>query len=114
MLNLRLAGDHLYGKLLVLELLAVAAGVYDSFFFVLSVFPWDVLDEIFDLFESVSEGFPTYSHSVKSSISYQKQPCHLSPNFMWSLRRPGEQKPICRLCPYMVKFSPQEQADQCP
>ena len=30
-------------------------------FFVLSLFPRDVLDEILDLNESVSEGFPTYS-----------------------------------------------------
>ena len=29
--------------------------------FVLSFFPRDVLDEILDLIESVSEGFPTYS-----------------------------------------------------
>ena len=29
--------------------------------FVLSFFPLDVLDEILDLDESVSEGFPTYS-----------------------------------------------------
>ena len=29
--------------------------------FVLSFFPRDVLDEIWDLTESVSEGFPTYS-----------------------------------------------------
>ena len=29
--------------------------------FVLSFFPPDVLDEIWDLIESVSEGFPTYS-----------------------------------------------------
>ena len=29
-------------------------------FFVLSLFPRDVLDEILDLIESVSEGFPTY------------------------------------------------------
>ena len=28
--------------------------------FVLSFFPQDVLDEIWDLIESVSEGFPTY------------------------------------------------------
>ena len=31
--------------------------------FVLSFFPLDVLDEIWDLVESVSEGFLTYSHS---------------------------------------------------
>ena len=30
------------------------------FFFVLSFFPLDVLDEILNLIESVSEGFPTY------------------------------------------------------
>ena len=30
--------------------------------FVLSFFPLDVLDEIWDLIESVSEGFLTYSH----------------------------------------------------
>ena len=30
--------------------------------FVLSFFPRDVLDEILDLIESVSEGFPTYSY----------------------------------------------------
>ena len=29
--------------------------------FVLSFFPRDVLDEIFNLIESVSEGFPSYS-----------------------------------------------------
>ena len=32
-------------------------------FFVLSCFPRDVLDEIWDLIESVSEGFPIYSTS---------------------------------------------------
>ena len=32
--------------------------------FVLSLFPLDVLDEIWDLIESVSEGFLTYSSIV--------------------------------------------------
>ena len=32
--------------------------------FVLSFFPQDVLGEILDLVESVSEDFPTYSHSM--------------------------------------------------
>ena len=41
--------------------LAVAGDVYDGVFFVLSLFPRDVLDEIWDLIESVSEGFSTYS-----------------------------------------------------
>ena len=31
--------------------------------FMLSFFPRDVLDEILNLIESVSEGFPSYSHS---------------------------------------------------
>ena len=35
---------------------AVAGGVFDGVFF-----PLDVLDEIWDLIESVSEGFLTYS-----------------------------------------------------
>ena len=33
--------------------------------FVLSVLPLDVLDEIWDLIESVSEGFLTYSFMTK-------------------------------------------------
>ena len=41
--------------------LAVAGDVYDSVFFVLSFFQRDVLDEIWELTESVSEGFPTYA-----------------------------------------------------
>ena len=30
----------------------------------LSFFPWDVLNEIWDLVGSVSEGFPTYSYKI--------------------------------------------------
>ena len=57
MLNVRLAGDHLYGKLLftwqslVMSMTAC---------FVLSFFPRGILDEILNLIESVSEGFPSY------------------------------------------------------
>ena len=29
----------------------------------LSVFPWNALDEILDLIESVSKGFPTYPYN---------------------------------------------------
>ena len=57
MLNVRLAGGHLYGKQ---PHLAVAGGVFVRPF-VLSFFPLDVLDAIWDLTESVSEGFFTYS-----------------------------------------------------
>ena len=55
----RLAGDHLYGKLLFK--LAVACDVYDGVFLCCPFFPRDVLDEILNLIEAVSEGFPTYS-----------------------------------------------------
>ena len=48
--------DHLYGKLLFTWL------VYDGVFFVLSFFPRGVLDEILNLIESVSGGFPSYSN----------------------------------------------------
>ena len=57
MFNVRLAGGHLYGKRLftwlslVMSLMAL---------FVLSFFPLGVLDEIWDLIESVPEGFLTY------------------------------------------------------
>ena len=58
MLIVRLAGDHLYGKIAVR--LAVAGDVFDGFF-VLSFFPGDVLDEIWNLIESVSGVLSTYS-----------------------------------------------------
>ena len=40
-------------------------------FFMLSFFPQDVLDEIWDLVESVSEGFPTYFCSI-TVLSHEK------------------------------------------
>ena len=58
MLNVKLAGDHLYGKWLFTWLSLVMSLMAS---FLLSFFPRDVLDEIWDLIESVSEGFPTYS-----------------------------------------------------
>ena len=54
MLNVRLAGGHLYGKQLFTWVSLMAS-------LVLSFFPLDVLDEIWDVIESVSEGFLTYS-----------------------------------------------------
>ena len=57
MFNVRLAGGHLYGKQLFTWLSLV---VYLMASFVLSFFPLDVLDEIWDLIGSVSEGFLTY------------------------------------------------------
>ena len=58
MLIVRLDGDHLYGKELLTWLSHVMSLMAS---FVLSFFPRDVLDEIWDLIESESEGFPTYS-----------------------------------------------------
>ena len=58
MFNVRLAGGHLYGKQLFTWLSLVVSLVAS---FVLSFFPLDVLGEIWDLIESVSEGFLTYS-----------------------------------------------------
>ena len=58
MLNVRLAGGHLYGKQLF-TWLSLVVSLMASFCAVL--FLLDVLDEIWDVTESVSEGFPTYS-----------------------------------------------------
>ena len=59
MFNVRQAGGHLYGKQLFTWLSLVVSLMAS---FVLSFFPLDDLDEIWDLIESVSEGFLTYSY----------------------------------------------------
>ena len=62
MFNVRLAGGHLYGKQLFTWLSLVVSLMAS---FVLSFFPLDVLDEIWDLIESVSEGFlPTLKNKT--------------------------------------------------
>ena len=58
MFNVRLAGGHLYGKQLFTWLSLVVSLMAS---FMLSFFPLDVLDEIWDLIESVSGGLLTYS-----------------------------------------------------
>ena len=58
MFDVRLAGGHLYGKQLFTWLSLVVSFMAS---FVLSFFPLNVLDGIWDLTESVSEGFLTYS-----------------------------------------------------
>ena len=65
MLNVRLACDHLYGKVLF-TWLSLVMSMMVSIYAVL--FPPDVLDEICDLIESVSEGFPTYSPPVYAMV----------------------------------------------
>ena len=57
MFNVRLAGGHLYGKQLF-TWLSLVVSLMTSF--LLSFFPLDVMDEMWDLIESVSEGFLTY------------------------------------------------------
>ena len=59
MFNVRLAGGHLYGQQLFTWLSLVVSLLAS---FVLSFFPLDVLDEIWDLIEPVSDGFLTYSY----------------------------------------------------
>ena len=61
MFDVRLAGGHLYWKQLFTWLSLVVSLMAS---FVLSFFPLDVLDEIWDLIESVSEGFLIYSFSL--------------------------------------------------
>ena len=58
MFHVRLAGGHLYGKQLFTWLSLV---LFLMASFVLSFFELDVLDGIWDLIESVSEGFLIYS-----------------------------------------------------
>ena len=75
MFNDRLAGGHLYGKQLF-TWQSLVVSLMTSF--VLSFFPPDVLDEIWDLIESVSEGFLTYSfttstHSKSNEQLFNKQ-----------------------------------------
>ena len=65
MLNVRLACDHLFGKLLFAWLSLVMSMMVS---FVLSFFPRDVLDEILNLIESVSEDFPSYSYREGISL----------------------------------------------
>ena len=64
--RLRLAGDHLFGKLLFTWLSLVMSMMVS---FVPSFFPRDVLDEILNLIGSVSEGFPSYSFIKKLGIT---------------------------------------------
>ena len=61
MLNVRLAGDHLCGKWLFTWLSLVMSLMVS--YFELSFFPQkgDILNDIWDGFESVPGDFPTYS-----------------------------------------------------
>ena len=69
-------------------------------FFVLSFFPRDVFDEIWDLIESVSEGFPTYSCSI-TVLSHEK----LSRGKWYSVRKAIRQFSILPPISYLNKKS---------
>ena len=73
MFNVRLAGGHLYGRQLFTWLSLVVSLMAS---FVLSFFPLDVLDEIWDLIEPVSEGFLTYSFINVYSNRTWRNGCH--------------------------------------
>ena len=64
LLGVGLACGRLFGGLLFAWLSLVMSMMVS---FVLSFFPRDVLDEILNLIESVSEDFPSYSHTSKFS-----------------------------------------------
>ena len=66
MLNVRLAGDPVYGKWLFTWLSLIMYLIVSDF--ELCFFPRDVLDEIWDGIESVPEKFPTYSYTRNHSI----------------------------------------------
>ena len=67
MFNVRLAGGHLYGKQLCTWLsLVVSLMAFLCYPFP----PLDVLDEIWDLTESVSGGFITYSLKLRLKPSF--------------------------------------------
>ena len=68
MLNVRLAGGHLYVKQLF-TWLSLVVSLMASFCAV----PLDVLDEIWDVTESVSEGFLTYSFMLSLSDDNQSE-----------------------------------------
>ena len=85
MLNVRRSGDHLYGKKLFTWLSLVMSWMG---LFVLSFFPRDVLDEIWNLIESVSKGFPIYS--LMSMMRFQNHPAP-SPIFQRKKTEPSEE-----------------------
>ena len=64
-LNVKLAGGHLYGKQLFTWLSLMVSLMA---FLVLSFFPLDVLDEIWDVIDSVSEGFLTCFCKMTSTL----------------------------------------------
>ena len=74
-LYITLAGDHLLPWEIAVHL-AVACDVYDGVLSLcLSFFQRGVLDEILNLIESVSEGFPSYSLVYRICLMVIYQVC---------------------------------------
>ena len=65
MLIVRVTGDHLHGKWLF-TWLSLVMSLMASFY--AGLFPRDVLDYIWDLIESVSEGFLFYSFKTDRAL----------------------------------------------
>ena len=57
----------------------------------LSFFPRDVLDEIWDLNESVSEGFPTYSYIHEATVHGKTRSNNMSGGLNYSFFSTGRQ-----------------------
>ena len=73
MLNVSLAGDHLYGKLLFTWLSLVMSLMVSYCLIVLSFSPRDVLDEIWDLSRFLRVFLPTFvQHPKIRKISIEK------------------------------------------
>ena len=69
MFNARLAGGHLYGRQLFTWLSLVVSLMAS---FVQSFFPLDVLDEIWDLVGSVSNGFLPTNENIPNGILHRR------------------------------------------
>ena len=96
MLNVRLACDHLFGKLLFTWLSLVMSMMVS---FVLSFFSRDVLDEILNLIESVSEDFPSYSDT--SENEHSQPTSSASPRFL--VIHSQEERSVSSLSPFVIE-----------
>ena len=56
----------------MLNVRLAAGDIFDGVFLCCTFFPRDVLDEIWDLIGSVSEGFPSYSLLLQYTLPGQK------------------------------------------
>ena len=102
MFYIRLAGGHLYGKQLFTRLSLIVSLMAS---FVLSFFPLDVLDEIWDFIDSVSEGFLIYSLNVTQIylFLFYLQVIHIS-RFGFNQSSPSGDMMKTRHCQHLLTF----------